>query len=150
MIFTYSLLLFKSTLKFLTMTSQNPHIPNLPQEIRATVLNQYDTDDPDLLHLWTSIRFVCLEFKQVIEHLFVKRHLLRLRHSKVAPQCEQQYGNALQLWKFYIPAFEAGRPECRFFERKAEGGECSSTPGHDERNKQSGRAETHCQSGRAN
>ncbi|CAF9910546.1 MAG: hypothetical protein ALECFALPRED_006681 [Alectoria fallacina] len=39
------------------MTSQNPHIPNLPQEIRATVLNQYDTDDPDLLHLWTSIRF---------------------------------------------------------------------------------------------
>ena len=64
-----------STHKFLTMTSTNPSMPHLRKEIRATIFSHHDTKDPDLLHLWTSTRFVSLEFHQTIEDLFVKRHL---------------------------------------------------------------------------
>ncbi|CAF9942953.1 MAG: hypothetical protein ALECFALPRED_010283 [Alectoria fallacina] len=57
------------------MTSTNLSMPHLPKEIRATILSHYDTKDPDLLHLWTSTRFVSLEFHQIIEDLFTRRHL---------------------------------------------------------------------------
>lgn len=39
------------------------------------VLHEYGTEDQNLLHLWTSIRLVSIEFKHVVEDVFAKRHL---------------------------------------------------------------------------
>lgn len=39
------------------------------------VLQEYGTEDQDLLHLWTSMRSVSIEFKNVVEDVFARRHL---------------------------------------------------------------------------
>ena len=67
-----------------------PTPPALPTELWLQILEQADT--PEAVHLWTTVRFVSLNFKDYIERLFATTYLPQSTISLALPRRDPTTG----------------------------------------------------------